>query len=286
MNIRDYKISCKDKLGMSTASFYPMPLELAFDIICRKLDYKVCEMFINTKSETEHKFLREIKRKADDNGTRIVSVHPYFSGYESTLFFSEYSRRIYDGIDLYRQFFDAAAFLGAKYIIFHGLRSAVKNFPTEQYVENFLMLADAAKKYNGVEVLQENIADNYPASAAFIRDMQRVAESGGKKIKFTLDFKHATIAGQSIPEMIDVMGSNLAHIHFNDMDMRRQSVEGISRSSCKLPFFGNLDYDIIFNKLLCINYIGDYITEVYRNNYEDETQMTESKNKFYLFCGS
>ena len=280
-DIRNYRKNFINKLGISTAVFYPMEAMRAFDIICCKSDYKICEIFINTKSETERDFLNEIKLKADDNGVRITAVHPYFSGYESFLFFTDYPRRIYDSIDLYRQFFEAAAFWGAEYINFHGLKKEVQNFPAEKYAENFLMLSDEAKKY-GVEVLQENVADTYCSSSDFIQEISKIAESNNKNIRFTLDFKHALIAGEDILEMIDIMGENLVHIHFNDMNMTH--LENISRRSCRLPFLGNLDYNIIFKKLFDINYIGNYIIEVYRNNYETETDIIESQLRFNIFC--
>ena len=280
MNINDYKKNAANKIGISTATFYPLELEKAFDMICR-LDYKVCEIFVNTKSETELEFLKEIKRKADDNCVKIASVHPYFSGHESFLFFTDYPRRIHDSIDLYRQFLDAAVFLGAEYIIFHGLKSEVRNYPAEKYAENFLMLADEAKKY-GIEVLQENVAVTYCSSPDFIRQLNEVTANINKKIRYTLDFKHALISGEDILELLDVMGENLAHVHFNDMDLT--SSEILTRQSCKLPFLGDMNYEPIFQKLLDIKYIGNYILEVYRNNYETEADIIESKRRLNIFC--
>lgn len=280
---KKYKQSSIDKFGISTASFYPMDLEKAFDRICFDIKYKVCEIFINTSSETEENFLREIKLKADDNGVNIISVHPYFSGYESFLFFTDYRRRINDSIKLYRPFFEAAAFWESKYIIFHGLR-ITQDFAPERYAEIFLMIADEAKKY-GVELLQENVANTHSSSPAFIGEISQIAESWNKKIRFVLDFKHAVVAGEDILGTADAMGENLAHIHFNDISMTPAGAMPESKvQSCKLPFFGNLNYDAIFKKLFDINYIGNFITEVYRNNYATEEDIIESKKRFCSFC--
>ena len=281
MNIKEYKKNSANRLGISTAAFYPMETEKAFDIICRKLNFKICEIFVNTKSETETDYLREIKLKAEDNSVRITAVHPYFSGHESFLFFSDYPRRIYDSIDLYRQFFEAAAFWNAEYVIFHGLRKQIQNFSAEKYTENFLLLSDEAKKY-GVEVLQENVADTYSSSSDFICEISKIANSVNKKIRFTLDFKHSMVAEEDILKMIDAMGENLMHIHFNDMSLNIS--ENVSRRSCRLPFLGDLDYNSVFQKLFDINYIGDYIIEVYRNSYTTEEDIAESQRKFNIFC--
>ncbi len=60
--------------------------------------------------------------KADAAGARIVSLHPYSSGYEPFLLYSAYARRFEDGKALYTRFFEAAAELGASIVVMHGDR--------------------------------------------------------------------------------------------------------------------------------------------------------------------
>jgi hypothetical protein len=50
----------ENKIGVSTACFYPELTENAVDMVCR-LKVPVCEIFINTHSETKIEYLREIK---------------------------------------------------------------------------------------------------------------------------------------------------------------------------------------------------------------------------------
>ncbi|MCL2095987.1 MAG: sugar phosphate isomerase/epimerase [Oscillospiraceae bacterium] len=260
--------------GISTACFYPMPLEDAFDIVCGGLKYNVCELFLNTQSETEIKYLKNIKSKAADNNIRISAVHPYLSGYEHFLFFTEYKRRTLDSISLYKMFFESARFLGADFVIFHGLAGRELKMPVEEYAGIFLLINREAKKY-GVELLHENIGtvNNY------IREIINISP----EIRFTLDFKHAVTRGFDVCDIIDAMGKNIAHIHLNDMYID-DKCENISKTEmCRLPFFGNLNYLKIFKKLKDINYIGDYITEVYRYNYTEYSEIAESKNRFEKF---
>jgi len=296
-----------NKIGISTACFYPMLLEGAFDCICA-LNVKVCEIFINTLSEANPKFLKDIKSKADDNGVKIAAVHPFFSGYEEFLFMSEYKRRTLDSIDLYRHFFEAARYLQSDYVIFHGTAKSRIDFTPEKYAETFMLINEEAKKY-GAELLQENVASlNFRGysdkledkSENFIKSLCRT-EPG---IRFTLDFKHTLIGGCNISDAIDIMGKNIAHIHFNDMYFtddtddtdnndniddidessgKSETPQTATRSSCRLPFFGNLNYFEIFKKLSGINYIGSFIIEVYRNNYENYDRIAESIKKFKLF---
>ena len=263
------------RAGISTACFYPMLLEDSFDLICDKLKYKVCELFLNTQSETKIKFLKNIKSKADDNGIKIIAVHPYLSGYEPMLFLSEYKRRTFESVKLYDMFFEAAQFLQADYVIFHGYGPKEFKMSAEEYAGIFLMIYDEAKKYN-VELLHENIG----SVNNIIKDLIKI----NKNIRFTLDFKHAISWGFEVADIIYAMGKNIAHIHLNDMLIKKDIDENISKTEmCRLPFFGNLDYSEIFEKLDGINYDSSFITEVYRFNYTDESEITESKKRFMEF---
>ena len=263
------------RTGISSACFYPMLTENAFDIICDKLKYKVCELFLNTQSETEIKFLKSIKSKADDNDIRISAVHPYLSGHEAFLFFSEYKRRTFESIKLYDMFFEAAQFLGADYVIFHGLGPGSLKISIEEYAEIFMLINTEAKKYK-VELLHENASNvnNY------VKDLIKLQPD----IRFTLDFKHAICCGFNVLDIIEAMEKNIAHIHLNDMRLNDFGVAVSKTEMCRLPFFGDLDFSEIFKKLTDINYTGDFITEVYRYNYTNHDEITESKKRFANFA--
>ena len=66
------------RLGISTACFYPQPLE---DTIPRisSLGFHLIEIFFNTEREYDPSFLSRLKSLADQNGIQIVSIHPYTS---------------------------------------------------------------------------------------------------------------------------------------------------------------------------------------------------------------
>jgi sugar phosphate isomerase/epimerase len=267
-------IDIEKRTGISTACFYPMLLEDAFDVVCDKLEYKACELFLNTSSETKVKFLKNIKSKADGGGIKISAVHPYMSVIEPMFFFSEYKRRTIDSIELYCMFFEAAQFLGADYVILHGIGPNKLRGSVSEYAEKFLLIAEEAKKY-GVELLHENIG----SINGFIKELLKESPD----IRFTLDFKHAISWGYDVLDIIEAMGNNIAHIHLNDMYIQ-DTGETVSKTEmCRLPFFGNINYSEIFKKLDSINYIGNFITEVYRYNYANESEIIESKKRFIDF---
>ena len=86
------------KLGISTACLYPMETEKSLETLLG-LGFQSFEVFLNTFSEMEPAFLKEMKKRVDDAGARIVSVHPFTCIFENMLFFTEYERRTQDGIE-------------------------------------------------------------------------------------------------------------------------------------------------------------------------------------------
>src|SRR5699024_2335222 len=86
------------------------------------LDFRLFEVFLNTFSEFTLDYLRQLRNVADAYGAEIKSVHPFTSGYEGFLLFSEYERRFEDSLEFYKQYFDAANCLGASIVVLHGQR--------------------------------------------------------------------------------------------------------------------------------------------------------------------
>ena len=109
------------KLGISTACFYPLPIEQALDEI-GKLGLRTAEIFFNTESEYFEPLISKIERHVKENGLEICSIHPFTSANEGILLFSEYTRRTEDALAQYRRYFEAGQRLGAKYFTFHGER--------------------------------------------------------------------------------------------------------------------------------------------------------------------
>ena len=110
------------RIGMSTACFYPQPLEEALPIIAG-LGVRAIEIFFNTESEFQPRFYESLGAQVRSLGLDVVSVHPYTSPMEGMLLFSDYARRTKDGMMQYQRYFECAAALGARFLTFHGERS-------------------------------------------------------------------------------------------------------------------------------------------------------------------
>ncbi|MBQ0110988.1 MAG: sugar phosphate isomerase/epimerase [Oscillospiraceae bacterium] len=197
-------------------------------------------------------------------GANIVAIHPYTCSYETTLLFSEYERRFYDGIKLYGKMFDTAQTLGAKIMSIHGCKHL--NIEPEFYCNRFKILSDEAAG-RGVTLCQENVRAFVSQDSGFIKDMK---EYLGESAAFTLDVKQCLRAGVPVPEMIDCMGDSIKHVHISDSN---------AASDCLLPFNGGFDFAGLFTLLKSVGYDGNYIIEVYKNAYTQKEEIITAYNK-------
>ena len=74
------------RLGISTACFYPQPIEETMERIAA-LGFRIIEIFFNTESEYDISFLNHLKNTTEQLGIRIVSIHPYTSLMEGMMLF-------------------------------------------------------------------------------------------------------------------------------------------------------------------------------------------------------
>ena len=153
-------------IGISTACFYPNLTEKSVEFL-GKNGVKNIEIFLNSQSETNVRFLSKVKRLADSYGMNIIAVHSYFCSYEPYLIFSNYERRFDDCLPFVDSLFDAGAVLGAKYAIIHGGRTS-GGISNDAYFERFDILRRRGDEL-GVSLAQENnipIVENRPVARA------------------------------------------------------------------------------------------------------------------------
>ena len=226
---------------------------------------KVCEMFFNTSSEISPPFCSEIAKMAADAGIKIDSVHPFSSFIETGYFFSDYARRMEEGIDIYRRYFEGAAQIGARFFVFHGANLTLAMEP-EKYAERLYLLSAAARK-EGICLCQENVSRCLAGQIEYVKALKKIL---GDDISFTLDIKQANRAGQDPFEMAKVMGKNIKLVHINDYN---------EENDCLLPCRGDFNLKELKNTLDAIGYEGNYIIEVYRKNYTEYSDIEDSYTK-------
>ena len=158
--------------GISTACLYPEPLEASFRTLT-SMQFRTFEVFFNTWSEFQPSFITLLRRIAKEQNCRILSVHPYTSGYESCLLFSNYERRFLDSVSFYEEYFRAARDLGASFVVLHGQRDYQNSsISEEEYIDRYAYLNRRAKTF-GVTLAQENVNRFRSEDPAFIRRMRR-----------------------------------------------------------------------------------------------------------------
>lgn len=252
------------RLGISTACFYPQPLEETIDRIAA-LGFSTIEIFFNTESEYDPSFLDTLKRLAARNGIEIISIHPYTSLMEGMLLFSNYDRRTQDGLMQYRKYMRAAARLGARYLTFHGERFMAPDMlfdHMDRTYEVYHALCVMARQ-EGITLTQENVAWCKSRDPEYLRLLvDHVPE-----LCYTLDIKQANRAGQHWSAYLDVIGHRLRNVHVNDYD---------TTHSCLLPGEGSMDYDVLVNALRRYQYDHQMLIEVYSANFSEDVQVQRS----------
>ncbi|MDP4120942.1 MAG: sugar phosphate isomerase/epimerase [Bacillota bacterium] len=255
--------------GVSTACLYPTYTEDAlFELISKGV--RRFEIFFNTISEIQPEFLKMLRKMCDDNNCRIKSIHPFTSGYEPYLIFTDYERRVQDTLDFYKRYYETAQFLGADILILHGDRKTAEiGISDEEYFENFLRLSEIGDKY-GVTLAQENVNLFRAQHPDFIIKMKSYLK---ERAKFVLDIKQSVRSGNDPYKVCEAMGSGLVHIHINDNTITHD---------CLLPKQGSMDFQRLFDQLERQNYNGDMILEVYKYNYNAVDELIDSYKAIQL----
>ncbi len=249
--------------GVSTACLYPLETEKALRVLLEQ-GYRCFEVFLNSFGEMERPFLAELKAMGDAYGARFVSVHPFTAVMESPLLFQTYPRRTEEGFRLYLKFLEAAAFLGAKYVVIHGAPQRSQWLEDEAYWERFGELTRRGRD-TGARPAQENVRTYKSLDPAFLRGMR---EYLGDDCAFVLDVKQCRITGQPIEAVSAAMGDKLCHVHLS-------SCQG--EKLCLLPGEGDFDLVAFRRHLEGMGYTGAVITEVYRESFGQAEELGKSR---------
>lgn len=259
------------KPGVSSACFYPLETEKAFDKVC-EIGCRFAEVFFCSPSELNDDFVKGIKRKADERGVKIISAHPFSSFMENTFLFSPYKRRYYDSVPLYKRFFEICRFLGADILVMHGAKD-VCTISDDEYCERFAELAQIGKEY-GVGLCQENVVHHKAESIEYLKLM---SEKIGDDFGITLDIKQARRAGTDELRLIEELSPFIKHIHISDFT---------DTKDCVPPGKGKYDFEKLFSLLSEKNYTGGIIIELYRNSYGEYGEVAEAFNAVNFMLNS
>lgn len=252
------------KIGVSTASFYPLETELALEEI-GKSGIKTAEIFINAESEMKDSFTDILLDIKNQYGIDITAIHPTMSFAEPFSIFTVYERRFYEALDRYRRYSEIAAKLGAKFIIMHG-GNPNDSLSDEEYCEKYMIIKQETLK-NDVTVLQENVVRYRSGDIEFLRSMKEIL---GNDAEFCFDIKQSVRCGYEPIKLLSEFYQNIKHIHISDHSIA---------SDCMLPLDGGFDFEAFFKLLKASKYQGDCMIEVYKNAYKNYSQISDSYYK-------
>lgn len=250
------------KIGASTSNLYPLPTEKALGVLL-SLGFRTLEVFVNTESEANPSFAGELRRRAEAGDGQILSLHSYTSGTDPYLLFSAYRRRFEDGKEHYRRLFETASLTGARYVILHGDRQE-GILPEEEVFSRFEELYDLGRE-QGVLLLQENVVRFRSADVGYIR---RMREALGEKANFVFDIKQCARCGLEPSVVIEAMGTGLRHVHISDQ---------AAGKDCLVPGRGTDDYVALLRRMKAAGFSGDWIMELYRENFQELEELTEGR---------
>lgn len=249
------------KIGVSTASLYPLHIEDAFAKLA-ELGVRVVETFANSTREAYDPYIAQICGIRDKNDMSVVSFHPFSSPMESVFLFSTYDRRVEEMMTLYRDFFGSMNRLGASIFVLHGAILSSK-CTVEHYLKQFRMLAEAGREY-GVTVAQENVSYCLSGNLEFLKTMKREL---GEYAKFVLDLKQARRSGADPFDYIDALGTSIVHCHLSDANADKD---------CLPIGKGNFDFTLFTRRMLELGFDGAFIVELYRDNYGEFGELRQS----------
>lgn len=237
--------------GVSTACFYPDHTEDAMKRLC-SIPVQCVEFFANCDEETTPAYTGELRRMADDSGVSVAALHPFTSGFEPMLFFTHYDRRFRQGRDTYKRYYEAAARLGAKYVVFHGGHPVMLE-QLDFYFERYALLLEDAREA-GVELCHENVSRCVGRSPTFFQSLLKTLPHAG----IVFDLKQALRSGCDIMEFAEIAGSNIRHIHMSDHDGTRD---------CLPPGQGVFNIDKFLNAIANFGFNGAIVVELYRDSF-------------------
>ena len=244
-------------VGVSTSCLYPTITELALDNLLN-MGIRQLEIFFNTSSELDKKFVKILKKSVRSSGAKVRSLHPYSSMMEPFMFFSNYERRFTDMIEDYKHYFEAAKMLDADLIVIHGDRLPAYS-PDEKYFERFARIMEVGKQF-GVIVAQENVNLHRSQNVDFLCKMKDWISD----VKFVFDIKQSVRAGYSPYDFVDQLGDSIIHIHASDND---------PSNTCLLPGKGKMDYKRLSDIMKNNGCNPSWVIEIYRGNFGEPVEL-------------
>ena len=223
------------------------------------------EVFFNANCELLPDFISKLNDIRHSSGIEIGSIHPTMSLAESFMLFSNYDRRFYEGLEIFKRYGEIAASLGARYVILHGGKPN-GTMDNHGYFEKFYTVSQAVAD-GGATLLQENVVNFRAGSLEALCDM---SDYLGDNVNFCLDVKQSIRGGYSPYEVLKKLGKKIKHLHISDSN---------TQNDCMLPTRGEFDFKGFLKSAVDCGYTGNAVVEVYSSAYSQSQELFDSYNE-------
>ena len=257
-------------VGISTASIFNKAMVEDIPAMLSPMGCRTIEVFLNTFSEYRPDFVGLLRRRIDDAGLSVYSVHPMSNQFEAQLF-SIHPRQKADAFSVYREALNAGRMLGATHYVMHGsphLGGTAKNLEMERITPVFRELLDVAAEY-GITLCLENVSWCFFHAPAFGTELKE--RLGDHRLKFVLDVKQAVRSGEDPFAFVEAVGEDLENWHLCDY-----AFDGNGKLSLKMPGKGQCDFMALGKAMVNKGYQGPAFVEVYSDMYTDPDELKAS----------
>lgn len=250
----------KIQIGISSACFFPKE---TIESVRTLAEWKIpnIEIFFNSPRELKENYLNKLAEICKGAGVNVVSIHPFTSGSEPLFFFTDYPGRFEDGVEIYRHYFRAAQYLGAKYVVFHG-DSLFSRISQKKAFEQIKQMDLLAREEYGVCLAYENVVRCRGREPDYFLALKEFYP----QIKFVLDTKQALRSNKKPEEYLQKLGNSIVHIHISDSN---------ESFDCLPMGKGKMDIKNFLNQLKKVNFEGCILQELYQESYEHEREIRE-----------
>lgn len=261
------------KCGMSSACFIGKANTEDTIEIMQKMGVEEAELFLCCPSEFEADYAKELRKRTDDAGIKVHSVHPFALGYEPQLY-SIYERSQKDAEKIFSRIADTARILGAEAYTFHGPAnikySKFFKLHYPSFAKRTKRLSDIAMD-NGVHLAYENVFWCAFSNPDFVKSIDEYEDLSD--LRFTFDVKQAMQSKYKCEDYIRAMGERLITVHLCDTYKREDEV------APTMPFKGEANFAAVKKELERIKFAGPLMLEVYASNYSDMSQLEDCYNE-------
>lgn len=258
------------QLGISTASYFnKLHAEDAIPDMAGR-GVPLCEIFLNTFSEYEWSFAKLLKRRVDDCGIQVYSVHPMSTQFEPQLF-SPLDRQLSDARGWLERVLSLGQLLGATHYVMHGpphLSGAAKHIQIERIAPLLTEYCALCKSY-GIQLLLENVSWCIFSKPDYGRLLR--ARMPADVLRFTLDVKQALRSGCDPLAYLDAMRGALGNVHLCGACPLPDGTHTL-----RMPGKDAYDFTGLFAAIRDSGYEGPAFLEVYSDMYRTKEDLYAS----------